>query len=82
MPLFIFWCEADKAVRLHGDVTDNNLPVDLAPWSRDGTGEASRMGGESITALATANPVIQAVERDGFYIGRTAATVTCTRWPD
>jgi hypothetical protein len=38
--------------------------------------------GERASQLWQPPILIQAVERDGFYIGRTAATVTCARWPD
>jgi hypothetical protein len=81
MPIFIFWSEADKAVfGFTADTTGDNLPANLAPWSRNGTGEP--IAGEGTMALAAANPVIQAVERDGFYIGRAAATVTRAKWPE
>ena len=83
MAIFIFWSEADTAVfGFTSDPEGRNLPVDLRPWSKNGDGTALHRGGESLTALAGANPIIGTVEREGFYIGRTDAVVTRAKWPD
>lgn len=72
MVVFIFWSEADLSVfGFTSDPTGANLPSELAPWTKNGTGVALCTEAESIPTYASANPVLLKVDRDGFYLART-----------
>jgi hypothetical protein len=52
------------------DKTGANLPTELAPWkpSQGALEVASNM---RLCSIITANPVIAAVKKDGFYLARS-----------
>jgi hypothetical protein len=72
MPIFLFWSQTDTDI--FGFTTEpegGNLPAEFAPWSKNGQGAALYLGaGEDLTAAGVANPVVRAIQRDGFYVGR------------
>ena len=51
------------------DETGSNLPAGLAPWTLAHQGSALATG--PVTAIGVSDPVVAAVERDGFYIARS-----------
>ena len=70
MGIYFFWSTVDATVSgLTSDPEGANLPADLAPWIRNGEGQALYTGPAG-TDTAT-NRVLQAVQRDGFYLMRT-----------
>jgi hypothetical protein len=65
MPIYLFWSESDREVFGFTFESDGgNLPTDLAPWSKNGEGEA--LPDENLAS----NSVVRAVQRDGFYLAR------------
>ena len=59
------------------DASGGNLPGELGPWRRAGVGTAARSyAGGSLDGLASSDPVIKAVERDGFYLARSGLTIS------
>jgi hypothetical protein len=77
MPVFIFQSEKDN---LHfgftGDKAGSNLPDNFAPWRPVG-GEAV-LSTAAIAGVASSDTVLEAIERDGYYIARAGQT-TVTR---
>ena len=54
------------------DPTGSNLPAELGPWQSAGAGTAATSyAGTSLDGLATSDPVMRAVERDGFYLAHS-----------
>jgi hypothetical protein len=54
------------------DPTGGNLPTELGPWQSAGAGTAATSyAGASLDGLAMSDPVMRAVERDGFYLARS-----------
>jgi hypothetical protein len=52
------------------DPTGSNLPEEFGPWRQAGEGTAAQTdAGDSLNEIASSDPVLKAVERDGFYIG-------------
>ena len=50
------------------DPTGGNLPDELGPWHVAGSGTAAQAyAGSRLDRLASFDPVVKAVERDGFY---------------
>jgi hypothetical protein len=59
------------------DPTGANLPAEFAPWQRSGSGTAAQAyAGSSLDGLAASDPVVKAVERDGFYLARSGVTIS------
>jgi hypothetical protein len=65
------------------DPTGSNLPDEFGPWCRAGEGTAAQAyAGDSLSGgVASSDPVIKAVERDGFYLARSGATITHSSEP-
>jgi hypothetical protein len=59
------------------DPTGNNLPGQFGPWFKAGEGSpAQTYAGDCLEGLALSDPVIRAVEHEGFYLARSGITVT------
>jgi hypothetical protein len=64
------------------DSAAGNLPDELGPWRAAGGGTAAQAyAGSSLDGLASSDPVIKAVERDGFYLARSGLTISPTSEP-
>jgi hypothetical protein len=64
------------------DPAGGNLPSELAPWQRAGSGTAAQsFAGTSLDGLALSDPVIKAVERDGFFLARSGLTISAKPEP-
>jgi hypothetical protein len=71
MQIYLFWSARDRQVfGFTFDPEGTNLPSEFAPWSKNGDGEALYAGPLDTTA---SNSVVEAVQRDGFYLARSAA---------
>jgi hypothetical protein len=58
------------------DPTGCNLPEELGPWQKAGEGTSAYTYAEkNFEGLALSDPVIRAVERDGFYLARSGMTI-------
>lgn len=53
------------------DPTGGNLPPEIAPWRRAGTGTAA----QTYAGSGLSDPVVKAVERDGFYLARSGVAI-------
>ena len=74
MQIYLFWSECDLGVfGFTSDRTGANLPVEFMPWSKNGDGKALYGPEEGVN---TANVIIEAVQRDGFRLGRCASLYT------
>jgi hypothetical protein len=61
------------------DPTGANLPGEFAPWRKSGGGTAAQAyAGSTLDGLAASDPVVKAVERDGFYLVRSGSTISST----
>jgi hypothetical protein len=70
MRVFIFQSRRDPlVVAFSRDASGKNLPRKLGPWAKL-DGAALSVGGE-IEEIGSADPVIAAIEEQGFYVGRT-----------
>ena len=59
------------------DPTGSNLPEAFGPWRKAGEGTAAQTyAGDSLGGIASSDPVIKAVERDGFYLARSGSTTS------
>jgi hypothetical protein len=68
MEIYLFWSEWDAEVfGFTSDPKGENLPADLAPWSRNGGGQAIYSRPDENQAP---NTVVEAIRRDGFYLAR------------
>ena len=64
------------------DPSGANLPAELGPWHKAGPGTAAQSyAGSSLDGLASSDPVIKAVERDGFYLARSGPTISSAAEP-
>jgi hypothetical protein len=54
------------------DPAGSNLPAALGPWQQADAGSL----GVGLEGLAMFDPVIQAVERDGFFLARSGLTIS------
>ena len=64
------------------DPTGSNLPDEFGPWPKAGEGTAAQAyAGDSLGGIASSDPVVRAVERDGFYLARSGPTVTHSHGP-
>ncbi len=64
------------------DPTGSNLPDEFGPWERAGRGTAAQTyAGDSLDGLASSDPVIKAVERDGYYLARSGLTISAPPQP-
>jgi hypothetical protein len=58
------------------DPSGSNLPDEFAPWEKAGEGSAAQTyAGGSLDEIASSDPVLKAVEHDGFYIARSGVTI-------
>ena len=58
------------------DPTGANLPAEFAPWQKSGEATAAQAYADSsLDGLAASDPVVKAVERDGFYLARSGSTI-------
>jgi hypothetical protein len=63
------------------DSTGQNLPETFAPWRKSSRGGSLYLGvGESSDQLASADPVIRAVQSRGFFLVETRARRPLDRW--
>jgi hypothetical protein len=68
MEIYLFWSEWYAEVfGFTSDPKGENLPADLAPWSRNGGGQAIYARPDENQAP---NTVVEAIQRDGFYLAR------------
>ena len=76
MRVFIFRSGKDLYVVGYTQVSDGrNLPGEFAPWVSLGDDAIQR--GQSLVAVGPADRVIDAIERDGFFVAKRGdATVT------
>lgn len=59
------------------DETGANLPGQLAPWQKAGHSASARAYAEtSLDGLPSSDPVIKAIERDGYYLARSGLNVS------
>jgi hypothetical protein len=65
------------------DPTGSNLPAEFGPWCRAGEGTAAEAyAGDNLSVgVASSDPVIKAVERDGFYLVRSGVTIAHSSEP-
>lgn len=64
------------------DPTGSNLPDEFGPWQKAGEGTPSQAyAGSSFDGLASSDPVIKAVERDGFYLARSGLSISAASKP-
>jgi hypothetical protein len=58
------------------DPTGCNLPDEFGPWLKaGGNTSAQSYAGSSLDGLASSDPVIKAIERDGFYLALSGLTI-------
>jgi hypothetical protein len=63
------------------DADGANLPARYAPWRKSGQGGSLYLGiGESSAELSTADPVIRAVQTQGFYVVGTQSRRSADQW--
>jgi len=63
------------------DSTGQNLPDRFAPWRKAGQGGSLYLGtGESSDQLGSDDPVIRAVESQGFYLAGTRCVRPADQW--
>ena len=76
MAIFLFRSAKEPDVfGFTANPTGNNLPEDLAPGHKAGSGTAAQSyAGSSLDGLASSDPVIKAVEQDGYYLARSGLT--------
>jgi hypothetical protein len=68
MLIYLFWSQTDPTISgFTFDPEGNNLPEQLAPWSKNRDGQPIYREAGSGTMP---NPVVETVERDGFYLFR------------
>jgi hypothetical protein len=83
MEVFLF--RSAKEPDLFGftaDPTGGNLPGEFRPWQVAGAGTAAQVyAGTSLDGLASSDPVIKAVEHDGFYLARSGVTISTPTKP-
>ena len=83
MTIFLFRSAKEPDVfGFTADPAGANLPAELGPWHKSGTGTAAQSyAGSSLDGLASSDPVIKAVERDGFYLARSGLTISSAAEP-
>jgi hypothetical protein len=70
MPIYLFWSQRDVAIfGFTLEPAGRNLPIEFAPWSKNGDGAALHEAAPD--ANLPFNAIVQAIERDGFYLART-----------
>jgi hypothetical protein len=58
------------------DPTGANLPDEFAPWQKSGDAIAAQAyANSSFDGLAASDPVVKAIERDGFYLALSGSTM-------
>jgi hypothetical protein len=63
------------------DATGENLPAKFAPWRKSSQGGSLYLGiGESSAQLGSVDPVIRAVETQGFYLVEAQSRRPMDRW--
>jgi hypothetical protein len=63
------------------DATGQNLPPKFAPWQKSSQGGSMYLGiGESSSQLGSGDPVIRAVQTQGFYLVGTQTRRPADRW--
>jgi hypothetical protein len=81
MKLYIFRSTIEADVfGFTADQTGANLPLELAPWEC-AIGAAAIYAGSSVDELAPSDPVLKAVDRDGFYLARSGLVVSSAPEP-
>jgi hypothetical protein len=64
------------------DSTGGNLPDEFGPWRAAGGGSAAQAyAGSSLDGQAASDPVVKALERDGFYLARSGLTISTAPEP-
>jgi hypothetical protein len=78
----LFQSDADPEVfGFTQDSTGQNLPDKFAPWRKSSQGGSLYLGtGECSAQLGENDPVIRAVERQGFYVVGTRTQRPVDRW--
>jgi hypothetical protein len=82
MMINLFQSDSDPEVfGFTEDATGQNLPARFAPWRKSNRGGSLYLGvGESSAQLRSGDPVIRAVETQGFYLVGTASRRPMDRW--
>lgn len=63
------------------DATGENLPAKFAPWRKSDHGGSLYLGiGESSAQLGAGDPVIRAVQTQGFYLVGVRSRTPADRW--
>ncbi|MBV9376127.1 MAG: hypothetical protein JO320_13905 [Alphaproteobacteria bacterium] len=69
MRVFIFRSGKDLYVIGYSQVSDGrNLPEEFAPWVSLGDGAIQR--GQSLAGVGLADPAIDAIKREGFFVAK------------
>jgi hypothetical protein len=63
------------------DANGENLPAQFAPWRKSSQGGSLYLGiGESSAELGSVDPVIRAVQNQGFYLVEAQSRRPADRW--
>jgi hypothetical protein len=63
------------------DATGQNLPAKFAPWRKSSHGGSLYLGiGESSAELGAVDPVIRAVQAQGYYLVESQSRRAADRW--
>lgn len=63
-----------------GDVTGANLPAELGPWTPcEGAPEVGPRA--SLIGVGASGPVFAAIQRDGYWVGRSEVIASSTGVP-
>jgi hypothetical protein len=59
------------------DPTGSNLPIEFGPWRSAGAATAVQTNADgNLEGFASSDPVLKAVERDGYFLGRSGITIS------
>jgi hypothetical protein len=80
--IYLFQSQADSAVfAFTQDAAGQNLPEKYAPWQKSRPGGSLYLGvGESSAQLGSSDPVIRAVESQGYYLVGTPSRRPTRAW--
>ena len=83
MKLYILRCSVEPDVfGFTPDPTGANLPHELGPWRSAGGGTAVQAyAGGIVDGLAPSDPIMKAIERDGFYLARSGLVISSAPEP-
>lgn len=68
-------CTEPAVFGFTADPTGCNLPAEFGPWLKAGAGTAAQTyAGDCLDGIALSDPIIRAVDSDGFYLTRSGVT--------